>query len=70
MPDDVSVVGYGNTPYFIPQEIPISAVVTHTFEKGATAVESVFDYLTGKTKQMESKVISVTFINNNSVRQL
>jgi DNA-binding LacI/PurR family transcriptional regulator len=70
VPEDVSVVAYGSSPYFPAQDLPLTAVLSPNHEVGARAVELLHRYLTGASKSVESDMLPISFSRQKSVRTL
>ncbi len=70
VPQDVSVVTYGNAPYFEAQAIPLTSVLTPNHEMGSRAVELLYDYLTGASEEIVSEMFPVSLSLYKSVKSL
>ncbi len=70
VPEDVSVVAYGSSPYFSAQDLPLTAVLSPNHEVGARAVELLHRYLTGASKCLESDMLPISFSRRKSVHTL
>ena len=70
IPDDISVVAYGSTPYLSEQNVMLTAVLPPTFEQGAAAVEMLLNLLSDKPNPVQSRLLPVIFQRNNSVKAI
>ncbi len=70
IPEDVSVVGYGNSAYIPQLNLPLTSVACSNFELGARAVESLVSYLTGTAKAVQSVMVPVSMMKHHSTKTL
>ena len=70
IPEDVSVVAYGDQPYLPWLNLPLSGIVEPKYEIGEEAVIRMHEYLTGITDTLESRILPVRFVRRQSVRPL
>ncbi len=71
VPDDISVVAYGDQPYLPWQDLPLTAVMEPKREMGLAAVELLDEFLSGgRGERPESRILPVRFVTQKSVRSL
>jgi DNA-binding LacI/PurR family transcriptional regulator/biotin operon repressor len=69
IPEDISMVGYGNLLYSRVLETPLTTVEVPVFEIGKTACAMLIDFLEGNG-ELGSRVLDVGLIERDSVRRI
>ena len=70
VPEDVSVVAYGDQPYLPWQNIPLTGILEAKYEMGSEAVLRMHRFISGETDQIESAIVPIRFSRMKSVQTL
>lgn len=70
IPEEVSVVGYGDQPYLPWQNLPLTAILEGKYEMGAEAVTQMHNYLSGIAHEISSRIVPVRYVHHRTIRPL
>lgn len=70
IPEDVSVVGYGDQPYLPWINLPLTGIIEDKYEMGVQAVTQMHSYLSGVSETISSCIVPVRYVHHRSIRNL
>jgi len=69
VPDDISVVGFGDLPQVLPIEVPLTTVIYPKHEIGTKAAEILVDKIEGKSKGIQHIVLDTKLVVRKSSKK-
>lgn len=70
IPEDVSVVAYGDQLYIPWLNLPISGIVEPKYKMGGEAVLQMHNHLSGQNRTVHSRIVPVRYVHHRSVSMI
>ncbi len=67
IPEDISVVGYGDQPYLPWMNLPLTGILEPKYEMGVEAVTQMHLFLSGIQTSIQSRIVPVRYVHHRSI---